>query len=235
MALIPLTGRERRETGKGAAHRMRHDGYLPGVVYGPGGENTPIAVESRGFEKVLRRAAQGTVLIDLQIDGRAGEGLKVLIKEVQRHPATSEAWHVDFLHISLDKPVRLFVPVRVTGVPEGVKNEGGFLDHVMREIEVECLPLEAPDFVEVDCSPLHVGQSIHAEDVRVEGLRVMTPANRVIVAVLGRQAVAEEVTTVAAAPTEEAAAAAAPAAEGETEEKGKEKGKEKEKEKAKGK
>jgi large subunit ribosomal protein L25 len=219
MALIELAGRTRRDRGKGAAHRLRAEGYLPGVVYGPGGENALIAVESRSFEKVLRRATQGTVLIDLKLEEGPGEGLKVLIKEVQRHPATSEAWHVDFLHISLEQTVRLTVPVRVTGTADGVKNEGGFLDHVLRELEVECLPLEAPDYIEVDVSPLGVGQSIHAGDVAVERVRVVTPGDRVIVAVLGRQAVAEEVAPAAAVAAEGAAAEAAEegAAEGEGE------------------
>ncbi|MCK4412926.1 MAG: 50S ribosomal protein L25 [Candidatus Eisenbacteria sp.] len=204
MALVQLAGRTREEKGKGAAHRLRDGGYLPGVVYGPGGENVLIAIEARSFDGVLRQAAEGTVLIDLKLDQGPEEGLKVLIKEVQRDPATSRALHVDFLHISMDRPVQIEVAVRLTGIAEGVKNEGGFLDHVLRELEIECLPGEAPDYIEVDVTPLHLGQSLHAAEIQREGLKIITPPDRVVVAVHGRSAAAMEEEA-----AEEAAAAAA--------------------------
>ncbi len=205
MAFVELMGKQREERGKGPARRLRQAGMLPGIVYGPGGENVPVAVERRGFDRVLRRAGGGTVLIDLKLeDGR--EGIKVIIKEVQRDPATSEPLHVDFMHISMDKPVRVEVPVHLTGAAVGVKSEGGFLDHVLREIEIECLPTKIPDYVEVDVSHLHVGQALHASEIQLEGIEVVTPGDRVIAAVHGKR-----VSEVPAAGTEEAAAEEQPA------------------------
>jgi large subunit ribosomal protein L25 len=203
MAMMELAARLRPETGTGAAHRLRHEGYLPGIVYGAGEETRRIAFLRHTFDALMRRAAEGTVVLDLQIAD--SENLKVLIKEVQRNPMTSEVLHVDFVHISMDRPVRVPVAVRLVGVPEGVKNEGGFLDHVLREVEIECLPTLIPAHLDIDVTALHIGQSAHAGDIVHEGVRVVTPPDRVIAAVHGRAA---EPT-----PAEAAAAAAAEAAE----------------------
>jgi large subunit ribosomal protein L25 len=202
MALVELAGRNREDTGKGAAHRLRGQGLLPGIVYGPG-ENVLVAIERRSFEGVLRKATEGTVLIDLSMPKTR---YRVLIKEVQRDPATSEPLHVDFLHISMDKPIHIAVPVHLVGLPEGVKNEGGLLEHVLRDLEVECLPSDVPEFIELDVSGLRLGQAIHARDVVRERVQVLTPADRVIASVHGRVAELE---------VPAAAEAAAPVAEGE--------------------
>jgi large subunit ribosomal protein L25 len=213
MALVELSGKTRDSRGKGAARTMRAQGELPGVIYGPGGENRLVTIEERSFNRLLRRAAESTVIVDLKIEGAAPEGLKVLVKEVQRDPITARPLHVDFLHIAMDRAVRLVVPVRLTGVPEGVRIEGGFLEHVLRDLEVECLPTAVPEIITLDVSPLQVGQALHASDVDLPGVVVVTPADRVVATVHGKHA-EEEVapTEAAAAPAEgEAAAEAAPA------------------------
>jgi large subunit ribosomal protein L25 len=212
MSLVELTGRTREDRGKGAARTLRAQGLLPGVVYGPGGENQKVAIEARIFNRLLRRAEEGTVIVDLKIEGADASGLKVLIKEVQRDPITARPLHVDFLHIAMDRPVRLVVPVRVSGVPEGVKIEGGFLEHMLRDLEVECLPTAVPDVITIDVSPLQVGQALHAADVNIPGVTVITPADRVIATVHGKHAEEEIAATEAAVPAQgEAAAEAAPA------------------------
>jgi len=210
MALVELTGRAREDRGKGAARTLRAQGLLPGVVYGPGGENRLVAIEAHSFDRLMRRAAEGTVIVDLQLEG-GGEGLKVVIKEVQRDPISSRPLHVDFLHIAMDRPVRLVVSVHLTGVPEGVKTEGGFLDHVLRELEVECLPTAVPEFITVDVGQLAIGQALHAGDVQVPGVQIVTPADRVLAAVHGRHAEELPAAEAAAAPAEGEAAAAEPA------------------------
>ncbi|MBM3318659.1 MAG: 50S ribosomal protein L25 [Candidatus Eisenbacteria bacterium] len=207
MSLVELAGRNREDKGKGAAHRLRAEGLLPGVVYGSG-ENRLVAVERHGFEGVLRRAVTGTVLIDLALpDG----SLRVLIKEVQRDPATAKLLHVDFLRISMDRPIRLKVPLRFTGVPEGVRTEGGMLEHLLREMEVECLPGDVPEFIEIDVSALNVGQSIHARDIVRERVQILTPPERAIAVVHGKAV--EATPAAAAAAPAEAAAEAKPGAE----------------------
>ena len=183
---------------------MRAEGLLPGIVYGESEENRMITLARRSFEAVMRRATEGSVIIDLKLEEQ-DEDLKVLIKEVQRDPVTSRLLHVDLMHISMDKPVRLEIPVRLIGVSEGVRTEGGFLDHVLRELEIECLPLKIPEVIEVDISPLGIGDSVHAGEISHEGVEIVTPADRVVVAVHGKSA--------AELRTEEAEAAAAAEAE----------------------
>jgi len=209
MALVELTARDRESTGKGMAHRLRAEGYLPGVVYGPSEDNVLVAIERGSLERLLHQAEQGTVLIDLMLPDRKH---MVVIKEVQRDPRTSIPIHVDFLHISMDRPITIEVPVHLTGVADGVKNEGGMLDHVLREIEVECLPSHVPESIEMDVSGLRVGDSLHAGDLEIANVRIVTPQDRVIAAVHGRQA-AEEPGAEEAEETP-ADAAAAEAAEG---------------------
>ncbi len=231
MALVELTAQLREERGTGAAHRIRSGGNLPGVVYGQGGDNLTISVQQSDFDRLLRRAAGGTVVVDLQVAGAREKSLKVLIREVQRDPVTSRPIHLDFLRISMDKPVQVVVPIHLTGLAEGVKTQGGFMDHVLREVEVQCLPDRIPQFLEVDVTPLSVGQAFHVRDLREEELQVITPAERVIVSIHGKAAEpapeAEAAAAAEAAQAEGAEAAGAKpgekAAEKTTEKKGKEK------------
>lgn len=212
MALLALAARLREERGKGAAHRVRFAGGVPGVVYGQGGDNLPIAVQLSDFDRLVRQAAGGAVVIDLAVEGAREKNLKVLIKEVQRDPVTSRPIHLDLLRISMDKPVNVVVPIHLVGLAEGVKTHGGFMDHILREVEVQCLPDRIPEYLEVDVTPLLVGQSIHVGEMRPEGLQLITPADRVIVAIHGKAA--EEVEEAAAAPAAEGAAAEGAPAEG---------------------
>ncbi len=209
MALVGLTAQLRSERGKGAAHRIRHAGALPGVVYGEGAESIMISVQRSDFDRMVRKAAGGAVVVDLTIDGTKDSSMKVLIKDVQRDPVTSLPLHLDLLRISMDKPVHLVVPIHLTGIAEGVKVQGGFMDHVLREVEVQCLPDRIPEFIEVDVTPLQVGDSIHVGDLPHEGIELLTPDERTIVSIHGKTAAA------VAAEEAEAAEAAASAAEGE--------------------
>ena len=218
MALVELSAQLRTETGKGAAHRVRQAGMLPGIVYGPGEASVKIAVEMRVFERVLRQAAGGTMLIDLKVDGDSRASRKVLMKEVQRDPVTSRPLHIDLLHVSMSKPVHVVVPIQLEGIPVGVKTEGGFVDHVLRELEVECLPGDIPEYISVDVTPLEIGESVHAGDITHETVQILTPPDRVVVAVHGRAAPTPEEEAAAAEAEEGKAAAEAEAEEGKTEE-----------------
>jgi large subunit ribosomal protein L25 len=215
MALVELKGQGRDDRGKGAARTLRSRGLLPGVVYGPGGENQLVTIDAHSFDGLLRRATAGTVIVDLKIEGKGPEGVKVLVKEVQRDPITSRPLHVDFLHIAMDRPVRLVVGVRLAGIPEGVKVEGGFLEQTLRDLEIECLPGAVPEFVTVDVSSLKVGQSIHAGEMNIPDVTILTHPERPVAVVHGKAAEEEAPAAAAAAPAEgEAAAEAAPAEEG---------------------
>jgi len=235
MALMELAARLREETGTGAAHRVRFAGGVPGVVYGQAGENLAIAVQVSDFDRLVRQSGGGAMVIDLKVEGARETNLKVLIKEVQRDPVTARPIHLDLLRISMDKPVNVIVPVHLTGLAEGVKTHGGFMDHVLREVEVLCLPDRIPEFLSVDVTPLLVGESLHVSDLPIEGLQVVTPADRVIVAIHGKAAELAEEAAVAPAAEGATAEAAEPAAESKEKDKEKDKSKDKGKDKVKGK
>jgi large subunit ribosomal protein L25 len=216
MALLELNAALRTDTGKGAAHRLRAVNRIPGIVYGPGEDNVMVALDTRDFDKMIRQAAGSSIVINLKVAGEGkAQDLHCLIKEMQRDPVTSRPIHIDLLHVSMNKPVTSSVPVKLNGVSYGVKTEGGFMDHVMRLIDITCLAKDIPDFVELDVTELKVGDSIYTRDVDIPGIEVAMADDRAIVAIHGKtvskaeQALEDEAAALAAGEAAEAEAAAA--------------------------
>jgi large subunit ribosomal protein L25 len=215
-----------RETfGKNEAHRTRREGKVPGVLYGgDGAKATPISVEPKALLKILHSESGANTLISLKLSGTADT--KVLVKEYQLDPVTHQVLHADFYRVAMDKLIQVTIPVVVKGEPKGVKQQGGILEFIRREIEVECLPADIPENVEVDVSELMLHQGIRVRDLTVDPK--WTPKSdpdMMLVHVIMPKA--EEV----AAPAAEAAAAAPVApAEPEVIKKGKKEETEEEKE-----
>ena len=161
-----------RETfGSRATRRLRRDGLVPGVVYGHGGEAKPFQVPERDLRHLL---AEGQTLLDLQIDG--GDTVPVVIKEEQRHPLRGEVVHIDCLEVRLDEEIQSEVPIELVGADQapGVREEGGVLEHVTREVTVEALPTEIPERIEVDASGMVIGDTMTLESVfPPEGVKFM--------------------------------------------------------------
>ncbi|MDM7914103.1 MAG: 50S ribosomal protein L25 [Candidatus Eisenbacteria bacterium] len=234
MASVQVTAESRQVGHKGNARQLRMKGMIPAVVYGEGKPGIPITLHGPAFEQMLRHISSGNQILDLTIEGRGGAPVQVLIKDVQRNPMDQRILHVDLQHISMTHKVRVHVPIQLRGTPAGVK-EGRILEHLLRELDVECLPGDIPESVTLDVSGLARAQSIHVRDVQVPpGVHVHDAADRVIATVAGKM---KEEEAPAAAPAE---GAEAPAAEGK-EGKGEaakpkaEAGKAEEKEKGKGK
>ena len=166
---VTLEAVKRGEHGKNAMRRLRASGRIPGVVYGgPAGasgkpEATPIAVDPKALMKILHSDSGANTLITLTVDG--GGAAKVMLREYQLDPISHHLLHVDFYRVAMDKVVRVTVPLVVKGEAPGVKQQGGILDFVHREIEVECLPADIPEHVEIDVSDLMLGQSIRLRDL----------------------------------------------------------------------
>jgi large subunit ribosomal protein L25 len=166
---VTLEAVRRGEFGKNAMRRMRATGRIPGVLYGgPAAasgkpEATPIAVDPKALMKILHSDSGANTLITLTVDG--GGAAKVMLREYQLDPVTHHLLHVDFYRVAMDKLVRVTVPVIVKGEAPGVKQQSGILDFVHREIEVECLPTDIPEHVEVDVSELMLGQSVRLRDL----------------------------------------------------------------------
>jgi len=200
---VALKAERRTANGKGAARQLRLQGKVPAVVYGHGRQPEALSLTLGELEKALVGIAAESTLIDLSIEG---SGIKTLIREIQRHPVRSRIIHVDFYEIHADEKITLSIPVYLEGTPDGVKNGGGVLDQVLREIEIEVLPADIPERVSVDVSALIIGHSLHVRDVKIERATILTDAEATLCTVVPPRA--EEVAPVAGAET--AAEAAEP-------------------------
>ena len=185
---IEVTRRE--ATGKGAARRLRRSGQVPAVVYGTGGDTLAIQVEDRRLHRLIRSAGENAVFL-LQLKG-SDQSRHTMLREIQWDPLNGKLVHVDFQRVKMDEVVRVHVPIELQGTPLGVKNEGGLVDFVTREIEIECLPGDIPDHLTIDISELHIGQHVEASDLRLEDQHVLvTEPSRVIAAVSQPRVAAE--------------------------------------------
>ena len=192
MKRVELVADLRERSGKGVARSIRREGRIPAVVYG-GGQCLWVTLNPADLTKVLLSGARENALINLKINskkvqsstsgGSDAERLAIL-RDFQLDPVTGKLLHADLFEVSLNKPIRVRVHIEVIGgVPEGVK-EGGVLQHQMREVEIECLPLAIPDRLEVDVSSLKIGEAIYIRDLRVgEEVRVFGQPDQVVVSV----------------------------------------------------
>src|SRR6478672_2852857 len=206
-----------RETfGKNEARRTRREGRVPAVLYGGDGkEATPIAVPPKALLKILHSESGQNTLISLKLAGASDT--RVLVKDFQIDPVTHEVLHADFYRIAMDRLLQVTIPVTVHGEPKGVKQQGGILEFVRREIVVECLPADIPEHVEVDVSELMLHQGVRLRDIATDGRwKPVTDADAMLVHVILPKA--EEAP---ATPETAAAAATATPAEPEVIKKGK--------------
>lgn len=174
----------REKSGKGAARQLRRSGKVPGVLYGQG-ECLLLTIEPEPLTKILKSQAGSTALIALTINGAKAKAKRTaLLRDFQVDPVEGNVLHADLFEISMDKPIRVKVPVHVIGgTPAGVK-EGGILHYNTRELHVECLPGALPDHIEVDASGLAIGQGIHLKEMaKIEGVRYLDDPDQMVVSV----------------------------------------------------
>jgi len=193
-----------RESGnKNEARRVRQGGKIPGVVYGAGKNSMPVSVDPRQVLRILHSDTGHNTIFDLALDG---ERTKAMIVDWQFEPIKGSLLHIDVKRIAMDQALRVSVPIELVGVPEGVKTQGGILEQMLREVEIECLPGDIPSYIEVDVSHLVFGKVLRVTDLpHNEKLRFLSDENQPVAHVTS---VKEEV---AAAPEATAEAAAAPA------------------------
>src|SRR5437899_7326423 len=194
--IVSLTAQRRDQTGKGPARQARFLKKVPAVIYGHGRAAQPLIVDGPALEQALSGVDPESTLIDLTVDGKK---TRALIREIQRHPIRPDIIHVDFYEIHAEEKVTLKIPVHLVGTPDGVRNAGGVLDQVTREVEIEVLPEHIPDRVELDVTALKIGDSLHVRDLAIPSATILTHADLTIATVVPPRA--EEV----AAPTPEAA------------------------------
>lgn len=201
MKEITLEAKKRTGTGKEKAKKLRRKGLIPAVVYGPGDEPLPLEINGQSLNSILRAGKGENVIITLNIDGGQNEK-KVLIREIQHDPVLGDILHVDFQHVLLTKKITVKIPVHLVGIPIGVSKDGGILQYVLRELEIECLPTDIPEKVEFDVSNLKIGDSIHVKDAKLDKATILSDAEGSIVTVVPPTIFKEEVVPAAAEVTE---------------------------------
>jgi large subunit ribosomal protein L25 len=190
----------REGIGKGVARKLRATGRIPAVFYGKG-ESRPISLEPRPLERLLAASSAGLNTLISLTGGGPLNGKQVLVKAMQRDPVKGNLLHADLYAIDVMQTVHVSVPIHLTGIPEGVALEGGILDQVIREIELECLPTAIPEDLPVDVSALELGASLHVRDIALPaGVTLLTDGNLSVASVAQPKA-AEEASTTAEGET----------------------------------
>ena len=194
---------KREGRGKNEANRLRASGKIPAVVYGTGKdgkapEGVAVAVDPKEMLRILHSDTGANTLITLKLDG--GES-RVMVKEYQLDPITHGLLHADLYQLALDKAIVVAVPILLKGEPKGVKLQGGIVDFVSREIEVECLPTEIPEHIDVDISDLALNEAVRVRDLAVgPQWKPITEPDTMIVHVVAIKAEEPAATEAAVAP-----------------------------------
>lgn len=201
---VTLSASKRSTVGKGAARKLRAANLIPGVIYGHSREAQPLAISSRELGRLLERIAAETTVVELDVEGTVS---RTLIREIQRHPFKRDVLHVDFLELVAGEKVTVDLPILLVGTSTGVRNSGGILDQILREISVEVDPANMPTHIEVDVTELDLNDSIHVRDLKVpEGVEVLEEPDATVCVVAPPRMEAEPVAAEAAAAEGEAAA-----------------------------
>ncbi len=176
---LTIKAEKRDAGGKNVARRIRREGNVPAILYGPDVENVSLALSKRDIFDILKTETGVNTIFQVAFEK---DKLEVMIKDYQQDVTTDELLHVDLFRISMEQEIRVSVPIVLTGDAVGVKAEGGFVESATREVEVECLPKDIPENIEVDISALHLNQSLKIEDLApVEGVKVLSDPQAMIV------------------------------------------------------
>jgi large subunit ribosomal protein L25 len=201
MSQVVLTARNRQEKGSGAARKIRRAGRVPGVLYGRSGKALPIDLDALEFANGVKTISESTI-VKVTVDGKSYDAF---VKDTQRNILDGKILHVDFYEVESGVALRARVTINLKGNPAGVR-EGGILEFPLHEVEVECMPKDLPERIELDISDLGVNQSIHVRDLPLsKAIRVITNSDQVVVLVkYAREEAAASTATEEAAPADAA-------------------------------
>jgi len=198
---ITINAQRRQEHGKVLVKKLRRQGRVPAVIYSHGQSAVSLMLDAKELAPIFKPGSSENFVIALKLDD--GTTKRAIIRQIQTEPIRNRLLHLDLQEISLKEKIKVRVPVETAGTPEGVKNQGGILEHVLDQVEVSCLPGDIPDKIVVDISHLKVGQSLHVGDIKMDKVEILNDPSQVVVTVI--TPIVE-----AAAPEAEAAAAAEP-------------------------
>jgi len=212
MKTAELKVEPRQVASKSENRRLRREGFVPANVYGPGVKNAYCHFDERDLQKLFRGQSNMNLMISLKSSQPDLEGKRVILKSVERDPASWRALHADFYEINMSRPITVSVPLEFQGTPVGVKIGGGILQIVRRSIQVHALPDQLPEKIEVDISALEVGSSLHVSDLKTADSVEILDSGEYTLALVAEPQKEEEPVVVAPAEGEGAAAASATAA-----------------------
>jgi large subunit ribosomal protein L25 len=211
MAKATLKAKKRDGIGKGVARTLRREGRVPAVLYGRELEAVHLSVDAHEAERLFHSISVDNTIVDLAVEGEKKPYL-TLVREIQTHPWRASLLHVDFLRIQEGVAVDLDVPIRLLGVPAGVRLGGGVLEQMIHDLPIRCEPSKIPESIEMDVSHLEVNGSLRVADMALpEGVEVRVPRDRTVCSVAIPKIVEEVVTTVPTLDGAEAAEGAVPA------------------------
>jgi len=192
-----LSAEPRSVTGKGAARELRRKGRIPAVIYGHHREPEALDVDAIQATRLLQAIGHAATLVDVTIADRAP--VKVLIREVQRNPVRPvDVIHLDLYEISANEKITVEVPVHLTGIPDGVRNSGGVLDHLLHKLEIRVFPKDLPDHIEIDVTPLTIGHGVFVRDVTVPNAEILNDPGQPVCTVVPPRTETVETPVVAA-------------------------------------
>lgn len=186
MEEIILEASLRQATGTAKIKPLRRSGFIPAVVYGEGKKTLSIMVERKTLLRLFHEHHSENAIINLKVadDNKKVKEATVIIKEIQRHPVKDDIIHVDFNQISLTEEIKVKVPVTTKGEPVGVKVDGGSLEHIVWEIEIECLPTKIPEKIEVDVSQMKIGDTIQVKDLPIpKDIKVLQDLEQAVISI----------------------------------------------------
>ena len=181
MKTIELDVEKRTSKGKNEARRTRSGGKIPAIVYGAGKATVPISVDRKALSDAFRSGAGENAIFLLKLAG-SDQSRHAMIKEFQKDPLTRKALHIDFLRVMMDTKIRVNVSIEIVGVARGVKTDGGILDIVTREVEIECLPGNIPAHLPVEVTDLGIGDALRIKDLKAtEDVEIVDDPEKVLV------------------------------------------------------
>lgn len=185
MEEIFLDVETRQENGRTKSNAIRKQGFIPAVVYKEGKESQPIRISHHDFMQLSHEHHLESVVVNVRIkDDKKKKSHPCLVKEIQYEPVHGDILHVDFNEISLTKLIKVNVGVLAKGEPAGVKQEGGSLEHILWEVEVECLPTDIPKEFEIDVSQMKIGDAVHVKDIKLPpGVKILNDPDAVVLSV----------------------------------------------------
>ena len=185
MRQLPLAAHIRETTGKGAARKLRKNDQLPAIFYGPGTESIMLTVDYPELTRITKQGKGENIILDLQIKSDHGEETrKAILKDLMVDPVNGAYLHADFYEISMDKEITVDIPFTLVNIPVGVTEEGGFLQHIRRNVTVSCLPDSLIDSLDIDVSEMHIGDTVHIRDIEFpEGITCLEEGHLTVVVV----------------------------------------------------